>query len=295
MTYNRKELLGRCLDAVLAQTRRCDHIFVIDNASTDGTNTLLAEKATANQSIEHVRLPANTGSAGGFHEGMKRAHRAGYRWIWVMDDDGRPAPNCLESLLSCPTALDVIGPAVVRPDDPSRLTWSVRKVGPDGRFRTLRSIYTHRDLLDAAIDGVYEGFAALFNGVLINARVPETIGYVLADLFIWGDENEYMLRCKTAGFRIGMYPAALHFHPYVKPRRSTTWKFFYLCRNTMFIHWRYGGTMLPPVRRLLYPPYISLRLLADLPSLSPPYLLDVARASWSALQGRLVPAPRLAA
>ncbi|NLT75707.1 MAG: glycosyltransferase, partial [Planctomycetes bacterium] len=37
VTYNRKELLTRCLDALLAQSHRPDAIYIIDNDSTDGT------------------------------------------------------------------------------------------------------------------------------------------------------------------------------------------------------------------------------------------------------------------
>lgn len=42
VTYNRKQLLRRCLSALLAQSRTVDEILLIDNASSDGTNEMLA-------------------------------------------------------------------------------------------------------------------------------------------------------------------------------------------------------------------------------------------------------------
>jgi rhamnopyranosyl-N-acetylglucosaminyl-diphospho-decaprenol beta-1,3/1,4-galactofuranosyltransferase len=288
VTFNRKGLLIECLEAVRGQTRPCERVFIIDNASTDGTPELLADAGLLDGSIEYVRLPVNTGSAGGFHEGMQRAYEAGYDWLWLMDDDGSPAPDCLEELLSCEDVLDVIGPAVVRPDDTERLTWKLRRVRSNGRFRTWRSITSRQDLARHATNGIYQGVAALFNGVLIRRAVPEAVGFVLADLFIWGDENEYLMRCKEGCFRVGICVRACHRHAFVRPRHSSPWKFYYLYRNTMYIHWRYRQIALPALLRPWYPAYISLRMLFELPSSSPRYLIAVLRGARQALRGRLV-------
>src|SRR5260370_5553537 len=212
VTFNRKHLLGKCLEAVRAQTRPCERVFIIDNASSDGTSEFLVAQGFLDESTEYVRLPVNSGSAGGFHEGMRLAYDAGFEWLWLMDDDGCPAPDCLERLLSFSTVLDVIGPAVVRPDDPARLTWGLRSVRPGGRFRMWRSITNLADLRSQAAGQVYEGIAALFNGVLIRRQVPEAIGFVLADLFIWGDENQYLIGSKAACFLVGLATNDFHYH-----------------------------------------------------------------------------------
>lgn len=290
VTYNRKELLARCLRAVLGQSTAVDRVFVIDNASTDHTAEYLQEAGLLNHpAVAYLRLPTNTGSAGGFHQGMRCAYDAGFEWLWLMDDDGCPAPDCLERLLAC-DGLDVVGPAVVRPDDPSRLTWALRKVHPNGRYAALRS--TSEDytaLVRSTGGGVYRGFAALFNGVLIHRRVPERVGYVLADLFIWGDENEYLLRCKAAGFQVGICSQAIHYHPSVNLRISSAWKFYYLYRNTMYISGRYAGLLQPLLLRPLYPFYLTVRLLRESPVVTPGYVAKLLYAAWRAWHGELVP------
>lgn len=80
VTYNRKELLRECLNALLNQTRPLDEIIVIDNASTDGTQEMIAKEFPY---ITYVLMSENIGGAGGFHEGMKLAYEKGYDWIWV--------------------------------------------------------------------------------------------------------------------------------------------------------------------------------------------------------------------
>lgn len=291
VTYNRKHLLSRCLWALLAQTRPVDKILIVDNASTDGTPELLeAMGLLAREHVEYVRLPTNTGGAGGFGEGMKRAFDGGCEWLWLMDDDGYPAPDCLEQLLRSSHALDMIGPAVVRPDDPSRLTWKLRRVHPSGRYRMLQATSdSYDEVVRETTDGVYHGFASLFNGVLINRRVPSRIGHVLADLFIWGDENEYLLRCKSAGFRVGIRVAALHFHAAERREPATPLKFYYLYRNTLYIHRRHAAVTQPPLVRPLYPIYISLKLLRRTPSLAPAYLLKLFAGAKHAMRGELIP------
>lgn len=117
VTYNRKELLIECLDALENQSRPLDAIYILDNASNDKTTFLLEENGYINENppetlqipwekssikngvlIHYVRMHRNTGGAGGFHEGVKRAYEKGYDWIWLMDDDAEPKKNALLEL-----------------------------------------------------------------------------------------------------------------------------------------------------------------------------------------------------
>ena len=100
VTYNRKVLLERCLSAVLGQTRAPDRVIVVDNASTDGTEAHLRNLGLLDiHTVVYVRLTENTGGAGGFFEGTKRAYEDGCSHCWLMDDDGVPDEDCLERLL----------------------------------------------------------------------------------------------------------------------------------------------------------------------------------------------------
>ena len=42
VTYNRKELLAQCIEALLGQQNAVCDILIVDNASTDGTGAYLA-------------------------------------------------------------------------------------------------------------------------------------------------------------------------------------------------------------------------------------------------------------
>ena len=76
VTYNRKELLAQCIEALLGQQNAVCDILIVDNASTDGTGAYLA---ALNEPRVHSRSTgANLGGAGGFNFGMRWAVEAGY-------------------------------------------------------------------------------------------------------------------------------------------------------------------------------------------------------------------------
>ena len=57
VTFNRRELLVRCLEALAAQTRPAVRVVVVDNASTDGTLEHLEASGVADRlEVDYVRL-----------------------------------------------------------------------------------------------------------------------------------------------------------------------------------------------------------------------------------------------
>ena len=92
VTYNRQAKVGETLDRILAQTRAPDWIIVVDNASTDGTDQVLASYCSDRRVIVY-RLQRNMGGAGGFSAGMARGYELGADFVWLMDDDCYPSPQ----------------------------------------------------------------------------------------------------------------------------------------------------------------------------------------------------------
>ena len=82
VTYNRRQLLSECIDALRRQTRKVDAIFVVNNGSTDDTEEWLQ----AQPDVDFV-TQQNLGGAGGFARAIQTGYVRGYQWIWCMDDD----------------------------------------------------------------------------------------------------------------------------------------------------------------------------------------------------------------
>lgn len=283
-TYNRKESLGRCLDALLGQTIAIDCIYIIDNASSDGTADYLVEKgyvdarvprrdgsvelvksiamrsrSDCSSVIRYVRMAENTGGAGAFHEGLKRGYEAGYDWLWVLDDDGLPDSDALEKLLAAAGTTDGYAfNSLTIAIDRQNLAIGFTMYRGDTRKDGCRTI---RNLSEIENDSVVlNGQANFFNGSLIHRDVIKKVGLPNKDFFIWGDEVEYTLRIQDAGFKTYTVRNSFLVHPCHKARelhvlgrtmRFTPlppWKLYYAVRNSLYIDRKYKLSKYPNVR-----------------------------------------------
>lgn len=87
LSYNRRQKLAITLDRLANLTgSSCYEVIVVDNASTDGTLAMLAEKYA---SARVLPLTKNVGIAA-WNEGLQVAQG---RWIFVLDDDSLPLTN----------------------------------------------------------------------------------------------------------------------------------------------------------------------------------------------------------
>lgn len=236
VTFNRKELLIECIEAVLQQSFKPKTIYIVDNASTDGTEELLYSKGFINSIvngiyIEYLKLDKNTGGAGGFYTGITKASETGlFDGIWVMDDDGIPHSDCLKNLTPYLENYDYIAPLVISKED-----------------KTMTAFYgTTNDVVAKSKNGIVEKLAAPFNGILYSQRFIDRVGYPKKEMFIWGDEYNYHIRALKKGIIPITIIDAIHTHPknrqQLKPSCfnskivavESNWKLYCLSRNITY-------------------------------------------------------------
>jgi rhamnopyranosyl-N-acetylglucosaminyl-diphospho-decaprenol beta-1,3/1,4-galactofuranosyltransferase len=228
VTHNRRELLGACLEAIEAQTRRPDALIVVDNASTDGTAEMVAAR---HPGARLVRLPENLGSSGGFNRGLAQARDSGATWAWVMDDDTIPTPTALERLLDAP------GP----PGYPDPLLLCSRVVWSDGTLHPMNQPVFKRDpqlYLDAAAHGLLPVRTATFPSLLVHREAIERFGLPNAHYFIWSDDWEYtsrILRHEPIGYIV---PASVAEHRTTSAHTAVTEggpRYYFHVRNWLYM------------------------------------------------------------
>ena len=256
VTFNRADLLARCLDGLAASERRPDAVFVVDNASEDHTRAVL--EARTDLPLRPIHSAENLGGAGGFHLGVKAAYDAGFDRIWLMDDDVVPAPGCLGVLMANP------GPALmaVREDLAGNLC---EKAATVFDLRNPLAIRPKREMLEdrypvrAAMPPEVPLENVAFEGFMVHRRVVDAVGLPDPGFFIFYDDVDYALRTRRAGFPIVAVRDAVLVRQldFDQQHDMRSWKGYYMYRNLFVVHMRYGAN--PLVR--LKPYLIALMVL----------------------------------
>ncbi|MBS3952711.1 MAG: glycosyltransferase family 2 protein [Methylomicrobium sp.] len=238
VTYNRLPLLQLCVGAIQSQTKSPDHILIIDNASTDGTDAWIHGISS---NIIYIRLTDNRGGAGGFAEGIQQALVHGADWIWMMDDDAEPLPNALEELLFVS-------------NNPSHIYGSV---AISGEYTSWGLSLVNKgnigvDLIEDIPDRARVQFLP-FLGFMIHRDLVNKMGLPDAGFFIAADDVEYCMRAASFGAQVIVAGKSRIKHPKAitytlqLPGRSFTclqlppWKRYYDTRNRLFIARQYYG------------------------------------------------------
>lgn len=283
VTYNRKQLLANCFEAIMRQTFLPDTIFIIDNASTDGTEDLLKSMGLHHGvvngiKIDYIRLPKNSGGAGGFYAGIKRAHEEECDAVWVMDDDGLPEKDCLKYLVGHMDEYDYISPLVIDVED----TKTTSFMG-----------CTVEEFLKKSENGIIKNCANPFNGILYTKKLIDTIGYPKKEMFIWGDEINYDLRARKYGFMPVVVTDAIHRHPLNRQRYvrylgqhlmvvpEQDWKLFCYLRNKTYNAISFKGYI--ACLKSVFSDFIKLSCYFILQAHQPSKLLLVAKALYKGL------------
>jgi rhamnopyranosyl-N-acetylglucosaminyl-diphospho-decaprenol beta-1,3/1,4-galactofuranosyltransferase len=205
VTHRRVAELALSLDAVTSQTRAPDHLIVVDNDDDERVRKLVAAQPVPSTYVGSRR---NLGGAGGFALGVLQALSLGADWVWLADDDGRPADSeVLGTLLGCAArhSLAEVSPMVCDLADPSRLAFPLR-----------RGLVWRRRVSELRVDGAGDllpGIASLFNGALFRASTLEAVGVPDIRLFIRGDEVEVHRRLVRSGLPFGTCLDAVYLHP----------------------------------------------------------------------------------
>ncbi len=186
VTYNRKELLRECIEALLKSDAPSD-IFIIDNNSTDGTKEYIADIVKENDNVIYKHLKRNVGGAGGFSAGVNYVVKRGYKYVWIMDDDTIVKPDTLSKLLDAAAMLH---------DNFGFLSSTVAWTNGDDCKMNIQTYNKNINDIQRYYkkNGLWPVRAATFVSLLFTSNAIKGVGLPKREYFIWGDDKEYTRR-----------------------------------------------------------------------------------------------------
>jgi rhamnopyranosyl-N-acetylglucosaminyl-diphospho-decaprenol beta-1,3/1,4-galactofuranosyltransferase len=201
VTRHRRELLTDSMKVLGTQTRPIDHLVVVDNGPDQPVEDVVADCPVPSTYLASHR---NLGGAGGFALGILYALSLGAEWVWLADDDGRPADETVLATLleeAKRRGLAEISPMVTNINTPETLAFPLR-----------RGLTWKRQTSELGQDFL-PGIASLFNGALFRASTLDVVGVPDYRLFVRGDEVEVHRRLVRSGLPFGTCLNATYLHP----------------------------------------------------------------------------------
>jgi GT2 family glycosyltransferase len=208
VAYENPEVLSVLFESLKLQTRRIDGIVAVDNSESEvirkANQKIFDEFAEAFEYAEYLSLGVNTGSAGGFRRAMELAHKDGFDWIWLLDQDGFMRSDCLERLLAYADRAEILCPRVLSAEDEmSDLAFS-KRINFWGR---LLPVFPMKDSPQ---------MISLFctHGALLSRRAIDMVGYYDdKNFFFRWEDIDYGYRAHSLGVPMLLVPDAIAFHP----------------------------------------------------------------------------------
>jgi GT2 family glycosyltransferase len=215
-----------CIDSLMASEYPVWRIYVVDNASNDGSCDAIK---TAHPHVRVVQSSRNLGYAGGFNIGRTYALEDGADYIWLLNNDTVVDPSTLGVLLEAGAAL---GPVILSPrinymDRPEVIWYSGGRL--DWRMKTyhIDQGAVNRRITRPIVAEWATGCAMLF-----SSEVARHIGAMDERYFLYLEDVDWCLRARQQGVSVYCIPQARILH-----RVSTSVK--KLARNHVdYYSWR---------------------------------------------------------
>ncbi len=229
LNYNTRDLLRAAVDSIFASaTTHRISVFVVDNASTDGSADMIASEFPA---VRLIKADRNGGFAYGNNLALRELLDATStervdeeRFVMLLNPDATLEPDSLELLvgyLQAHPAVGAVGPRVLLPDGSLDLACRRSFPTPEVSFYRMTGLaklfprsprfgrynLTYLDPLEETPVDSLVGAA-----MLVREEVVREVGLLDEAFFMYGEDLDWCFRIKAYGWQIVYYPRAVVYH-----------------------------------------------------------------------------------
>ncbi|MDE7322920.1 MAG: glycosyltransferase family 2 protein [Lachnospiraceae bacterium] len=213
-------------------------IFVVDNASTDGSAAIIAKKY--GNKISFTRSDVDLGSGGGLNLGMKQALSEGFRYICCMGEDVTAEPDALKAMLDFMVTTPSVGLAGGKIYH-KHMPHYIQHFGMSVDFRHFKASTLYADTPDSEnIPNLVYCDAISGCCMMVRAEAIEKAGLMPTGNFLYWDDTEWGYRIKQSGFEVVALGDAKFYHSANPMHRCDNTKVnYYTTRNGMHFFMKY--------------------------------------------------------
>lgn len=236
--YNGKNWVLGCIDSLLEQTYRESDIYLVDNASTDGTVEAIKEKH--GDSIIVLCNAENLGGSGGFDRGLQTGLEKNYEYIVLLDNDIVLDNHVIETMknyLDVHLDVGIVGAKVMIMDKPD----TIQDYGNFLNFKEYRekNDYVWKQDNDTLPDVNYCDYVPSC-AIMIRASMLKISGTMPVDNFIYYDDIELSYKMSLHGWKIAALGDARVWHKGgFRKAEINTFSKYYFVRNRLHFFAKY--------------------------------------------------------
>lgn len=220
LTCNQREYTRRCLASLGTLLERDDtEVIVIDNASNDGTATMIGSE------FPHVEVIINSGNRGVAPARNQGLQRATGKYVMLLDNDtiaSAEAIDCLAAYLDNHSDVGLVASRLV---DGDGVTQDSAKSYPGllVKARNVLGLKSSKSTFPQDEDGAIEPEYVIGACQMMRREVIEQIGLLDEAIFYGPEDADWCLRVHRAGWHIKYLPWVTITHLW---RRATTRNIF---------------------------------------------------------------------
>lgn len=229
-----------CIESLKKVTYPNYEIILIDNGSTDNSEGTLRKEFP---DLELIQTGENLGYAGGNNVGIKYAIERGTDYILLLNNDTVVDPDFLIELVKVAESdksIGILSSKIYFYDKPDTI-WYAGAIFNLKSGKSKHIGYNKKDTVE--YDKVQETDRACGCSMMASRRVCETVGLMSPEYFCYGEEVDWSLRIRNAGYRVIFVPGSKVWHKVSASTggRGKSYYIYYSVRN----HLRLLNTYLP--------------------------------------------------
>ncbi|MBE5889905.1 MAG: glycosyltransferase family 2 protein [Lachnospiraceae bacterium] len=230
--YNKEDDVLDCIQSVLENKYQDIDLYVVDNASTDGSVEKIVSTYGDQDHMTLIVNDENLGGSGGFNTGLREALKHEHEFLMCVDNDAQLDENCIGALVEHMDSDAETGIAAAKIYHLENSD-AIQNYGSLINWKefTVESIFANRQE-DGSLPEVIYSDAVPACALMIRTSVVEKIGLMPEENFLYWDDTEWCVRCTMAGFQVASVAKAQALHAMgAKNEKTNTFPTYYAWRN----------------------------------------------------------------